>query len=83
MKIEHRNQIMYTIIFKIKKETKKIQKHEIFKFYSSSKNVTLLKCKKQRFKKYDFCYKHCQEEDIIPKNIKRKNHDDYIKTLNK
>lgn len=41
------------------------------------------KCKKQIFKKYEFCYKHCQEENIIPQNIKRKNYDDYIKTLNK
>jgi hypothetical protein len=38
------------------------------------------KCDKQKFKKYDYCYKHCQEENIIPKDIKRKDYDNYIKT---
>jgi hypothetical protein len=38
------------------------------------------KCDKQKFKKYDYCYKHCQEENIIPKDIKRKDYNNYIKT---
>lgn len=38
------------------------------------------KCKKHKFKKYNYCYKHCQEEDIIPNNIKRKDYNDYLKT---
>lgn len=39
------------------------------------------KCEKNKFKKYDFCYKHCQEEDIIPKHIKRKDFDEYKKRI--
>lgn len=40
------------------------------------------KCGKHKFKKYDYCYKHCQEEDIIPKNVKRKDFNEYIKSQN-
>lgn len=60
---------------KIKKNNKKyINKDKIVK--SSCK-----KCGKNKFKKYDFCYKHCQEENIIPKHIKRKDFDEYKKSL--
>lgn len=37
------------------------------------------KCEKNKFKKYDYCYKHCQEEDLIPKEVKRKDFNEYIK----
>lgn len=40
------------------------------------------KCEKHKFKKYKYCYKHCQDENIIPKEIKRKDYDKYIKNLN-
>jgi hypothetical protein len=40
---------------------------------------TCKKCEKNRFKKYNYCYKHCQEENIIPKEVKRKDFDNYIK----
>lgn len=41
------------------------------------------KCEKHKFKKYEYCYKHCQEENIIPKDVKRKDYDNYIKNANK
>jgi hypothetical protein len=40
---------------------------------------TCKKSSKNRFKKYNYCYKHCQEENIIPKEVKRKDFDNYIK----
>ncbi len=40
---------------------------------------TCKKCSKNKFKKYNYCYKHCQEENIIPKEVKRKDFDNYIK----
>lgn len=40
------------------------------------------KCNKTQFKKFEFCYKHCQEEYIIPKNIKRKDYNEYEKNIN-
>lgn len=41
------------------------------------------KCEKNKFKKYDYCYKHCQEEELIPKDVKRKDFNDYIKEIDK
>lgn len=38
------------------------------------------KCSKLKFKNNEYCYKHCQDENIIPKNIKRKDYNEYIKS---
>lgn len=79
---EHINDIYFD---RKKKETKSqnknIEKNEIIdeKQENTTKKVCK-KCNKTRFKKFDFCYKHCQEEDIIPKNIKRKDFSEYEKT---
>lgn len=64
-----------------KLQNKNIEKIEIIdKNKENPKKKVCKKCNKTRFKKIDFCYKHCQEENIIPKNIKRKDFSEYEKT---
>lgn len=79
---KHINSIYFDWKNETKLQNKNIEKIEIIdKNKENPKKKVCKKCNKTRFKKFDFCYKHCQEENIIPKNIKRKDFSEYEKTI--
>lgn len=82
-KIISNNNIFIESMLKINDSDKNKENNEIIeKKIKQIKKICKI-CKKQIFKKYEYCYKHCQEENIIPKNIKRKDYDDYVKEITK